>query len=202
MSEFRPAAARWALMAVIAAAATVVAMALAAASDARAAAFGAAAILASVMIIAGWQVSRIAAGAVPSDGPSATATELARWHARLLALTYAWGGLAILAGYYLTPLFWHHAWQYGGAMVIVGAGLVTYSVSEAGAFARRRLEAAQWLAGAQAIMATGGVMFLIASGKLAVGKSDWMANIVFVAGGLAIVALSVMVITGQRRLRR
>jgi hypothetical protein len=55
---------------------------------------------------------------------------------------------------------------------------------------------------AQGFAAAVGVLILIVSGKLTAGKGDWIANLVFVAGGVAIAALSALSVRTQRRLMR
>lgn len=130
----------------------------------------------------------------------------ARRNARLQALTYGWGGASILAGYYLTPLFWHHAWQYGGAMVLIAGGLYLYSVALGNPAnplrGRRWLATAERLALLQGIAAITGAVYVVVSGKLLLGKADWVGNIVFVSGGLAIAVLSMLAAITQRRLAR
>lgn len=130
----------------------------------------------------------------------------ARRNARLQSLVYGWGGASILAGYYLTPLFWHHAWQYGGAMVLIAVGLYLYSVALGNPAnplrARRWLATAERLALLQGIAAFTGAVYVVVSGKLLLGKADWVGNIVFVSGGLTIAVLSLLAAITQRRLVR
>jgi hypothetical protein len=52
--------------------------------------------------------------------------------------------------------------------------------------------AGAWAAIVQATAATGGLGFLIATGKLGSVKPDWPANHIFLAGGLALIVISVM----------
>ena len=51
----------------------------------------------------------------------------------------------------------------------------------------------------QEIAALAGLAFLITSGKLARHNDDWIANHVFVAGGVVIVVVSALAYIGQRR---
>jgi hypothetical protein len=46
------------------------------------------------------------------------------------------------------------------------------------------------------------VIFLIGNGKLAPPKTDWVANHIFLAGGLAIAALSAIAAVTQGKLAR
>jgi len=64
------------------------------------------------------------------------------------------------------------------------------------------LIAVQRLTMAQAAAAIVGILFLIVSGKLTAGKADWVANVIFVTGGVTIAALSALSVHTQRRLMR
>lgn len=127
-------------------------------------------------------------------------------NARAMAVVYAWGGSSMLTAYYLTPLFWHHAWQYGGAMLLVAAALHFYAaaLAQPGSPARapRTMIAAEWLTAVQGVAAIAGVLALIVSGKLTTGKPDWVANIIFISGGLCLGTVSAFAVTTTRRLRR
>ncbi|MCB1510576.1 MAG: hypothetical protein KDJ36_06700 [Hyphomicrobiaceae bacterium] len=124
-------------------------------------------------------------------------------NARLMAVVYAWGGLSMLAAYYLTPLSWYHAWQYGGAMVLVAAALHFYAQAlvapRAPARAPRAQLAVERLTVVQGITATAGALAVIVSGKLTTGKPDWVANILFISGGLTIGTLSALAVMTRRR---
>ena len=127
-------------------------------------------------------------------------------NARLMAVVYAWGGLSMLAAYYLTPLSWYHAWQYGGAMVLVAAALHFYAQAlvapQAPARAPRAQLAVERLTVVQGIAATAGALAVIVSGKLTTGKPDWVANILFISGGLTIGTLSALAVMTRRRVAR
>lgn len=116
----------------------------------------------------------------------------------LIALSYLWCGIAFYAIYLGTNLHWQHGWEYGTAMVVVAF---------AHAFFLRRLhdpsdvlateggvQQAVRLAGLQAIAIALALIWLIKSGKLASIKGDWAANQLFVAGGFAIMCLSMIVL--------
>ncbi len=120
----------------------------------------------------------------------ASAQLAATLHAGQFAATYGWGGAGMLAAYYLTPLAWQHAWQYGAAMLLI-AGLLTFyarCIMRPGA----PLAGSTWLGAArlatlaQAIGATAGVALLVMSGKPAEGGPDWAANVFFISGGISI----------------
>jgi hypothetical protein len=111
---------------------------------------------------------------------------------------YAWGvgAMSMLGVYLLSGLKWQHGWQYGCGMALIA--LVAFW------FARqpRWLNAVAVLVGLQAMAAAIGLAVLAGSGKLASPKGDWAANIIFVAGGVAIAALSVMAVGAHRRAQR
>lgn len=134
---------------------------------------------------------------------AATMVRRAVTNAGLLATTFGWGGSAILAAYFLTDVFWHHAWQYGLAMLIIATGLVIYrrrlQQGDGSLVSHAELRASANLALIQAIAALAGLAFLIISGKLARHNADWIANHVFVAGGVVVVVVSALAYIGQRR---
>ena len=125
-------------------------------------------------------------------------------NAQLLALTYAWGSLALLAIYRLTPLRWQHGLQYGAAMALIAWLVLLYVhlLSRPGNRLRspRALARATWLSLGHGAAALGGLAFMVLSGKLASIKDDWGANQIFLAGGLAVVCLSIVSAITQLRL--
>lgn len=129
----------------------------------------------------------------------------ARGNATLMALAYAWGGLAMLCVYMLSGLSWRHGWQYGSGMVLIAAGLFAYArnVAKPGSTLATMwsLDLVAKLTGAQGLAAAVALAVLVASGKLATPKGDWAANHIFVAGGLAIVVLSAAAVLSHLRLR-
>lgn len=142
----------------------------------------------------------------PDAGASVDrAANLAQLNAGLLATAFIWGGAAILAGYYLTDLFWHHAWQYGLGMCLSGfmaLGLRWHLVQTDGLLRQAHwLERLTWLSGLLAVGTTAGLVFLVASGKLARDNVDWLANHVFVAGGVSVLAIAVISVWSQLRRR-
>lgn len=129
-----------------------------------------------------------------------------RTNARLMALIYGWGALAIFAIYALTELWWFHSWQYASAMGLIAALLMgfAYLLNDPASQFRSpiALDVSALLAVAQATGAAMGIFFLINSGKLASIKSDWPANHVFVGGGLAIIVVSIVSALTHLRLKR
>ena len=138
--------------------------------------------------------------------PSAEArTAAAAASANAMAFVYAAGALVLLVGYELTPLTWQHGWQYGVGMGLIAIALLAYarSVTSTGSPFRSQRSLDLALAGTvlQAVAAAVGLVWLVTSGKLTAGKSDWLANAVFVLGGLALIAISVSSTRTQARLR-
>lgn len=139
------------------------------------------------------------------NGPNARA-DLSSLNAGLLASAFAWGGMTILAGYYLTDLFWHHAWQYGLGMCL--AGLMSYGMRWHLLQPQCFLCKPHWqqrltlLSGLLLIGSGAGLVFLLGSGKLAAINPDWLANHVFVAGGLAVMALSAIAVWAQLKAKQ
>ena len=118
----------------------------------------------------------------------------ARRNARLMAITYAWGAIAMQATYTIAGLRWYHAPQYGLAMALLAALLFLYAVAVGRDGSRLRqpqyLSAALQLAAVQGVAALAAVLYLIGTGKLLRLRPDWAANHIFLAGGLAIASLS------------
>jgi hypothetical protein len=125
-------------------------------------------------------------------------------NARLIAWTWAAGAASMLAVYLFSGLKWQHGWQYGlGMLLIAGLGyLYAASLDVAGSVWRQPhyLSAAAALAAAQGIAAIAGIMILVMTGKVASQRGDWAANIIFVAGGLAITVLSAIAVRTHARL--
>lgn len=124
------------------------------------------------------------------------AVEAAIRNARLLALGYLWGALALFMVYRLTPLRWQHGLQYGAGMALI-AWFIQFCVHFlAQPDSRLRtpsaLTTAMWLSVLHGAAALGGLAFLLLSGKMNSIKDDWAANLVFLIGGLTIVALSLV----------
>lgn len=130
----------------------------------------------------------------------------ARRNARLMAVTFAWGSAAIFAVYAMSGLRWYHFWQYGSAMALLAASTFAYGAVVGRARdpvrARKLLLRGLQLTILQGAAALGGVLFIVLSGKLASQKPDWVANQIFLFGGLAITALCVIAAMTQRRLAR
>lgn len=189
----------WLVALLLASAAT---MSWAAARDLR----GVSAASAFAFIAAIVAVAQIVNGAAlrRPDGEARAQYHMLRRNTRLAAMTYAWGAAALMAVYVLGDLKWRHGWQYGAAMALI-AGALLMLVDRLGrpgnVFDTPRMFARVVpLALAHAAAAAGGLVFLVGTGKLATVKGDWAANHVFLAGGLGIVALSLIAARTHRRL--
>jgi hypothetical protein len=129
----------------------------------------------------------------------------ARRNARLMAITYAWGALAMLSAYTLTGLRWYHASQYGLGMALLAVLFFLYAVAVGREDSHLRQRQFLWVglqvAIVQGAAALGGVLYLFGSGKLIRLRTDWAANHIFLAGGLAIASLSAIAAITQRKLR-
>jgi len=130
----------------------------------------------------------------------------AQRNAKLMALAWAWGAAAMAGVYTLGGLRWQHDWQYGSAMALIavftwGFGLAIARAEQPSTRQMLLLRGLQ-LTIIQGVAAAGGVIYLLAAGKLMTFRSDWAANQIFLAGGVAIVVLSAMAVITQRRLTR
>ena len=125
-------------------------------------------------------------------------------NARAIAASYGWGSLAMLGGYYLTALSWEHDWQYGTGMALVAAALVWLSRLLEPTNSPLKRPAAQValtaLTALQGLTAIIGVVLLAASGKLTAGKPDWLANAIFISGGVALAGQSLIAVLKERRI--
>ena len=125
-------------------------------------------------------------------------------NARLMALTYAWGAAAMTGVYTLGGLRWQHGWQYGAGMALLalfswGFGAAIGNAQNP-ATKRMLLLRGLQLTIVQGVAAAAGVLYLLTSGKLMTLRSDWAANQIFIAGGVAIAILSAMAIRTQWKL--
>lgn len=182
-------------------------MTWAAAARMPSASIAAAASFLVAVLAAAWWINRpiLVRGHAGADGDRDLLIHAGRRNARLMALTYAWGALALLAVYKLAGLRWQHGWQYGAAMAVMAGGLLVYvhKLGDPQTLLRRLgpLDAMALGALIQGLAIIVGLGALLASGKLWSGRNDWAANHVFVAGGLAIAGISILAFLVHRRLR-
>jgi len=159
--------------------------------------------IASLMIsLPHWSEPQVA---IRSDAAIAQA----RRTARLFAIGFAWAGAAMLATYTgpTAVLRWRHGWQYGGASVAIAALLLGYVhllATEVGARLRsaRLQRAVMWATIACGVGASAAVAWLVYSGKLAVAKSDWAANQIFLAAAITLALLSAISVATKLRMVR
>jgi len=130
----------------------------------------------------------------------------ARRNARLIALAYAWGAAAMFAVYKLVGFKWQHGWQYGSGMALIAALVFLYAhkLGNPASSMRtpRALNAMLKVSVLHTAGAALGLGFLFTSGKLASARGDWPANIVFLAGGIAVLTLSAIAVATQMRLKK
>lgn len=185
---------------------SVAVMTWAASIDAQAISLLAAAGYGLAVVAVAWRINR------PEHWPAEVLDDpvapmhTARRNARLFALTYAWGGLALLMVYKLSGLKWQHGWQYGSGMAVIAGGLLVlvHKLGDEGTPLRTPagIQRLANLALAQAIAAAFGLVFLIGAGKLWAGKKDWAANHVFLVGGVTIAIVSLIAWRTHAKLMR
>jgi hypothetical protein len=129
-----------------------------------------------------------------------------RQSALLVMLAYLWSALAFYAIYLGTHIRWQHGWEYGSAALLIAAGHAVYLWQTADPnswlSSPRALAGTARLATLQAIAIACGLIWLLASGKLMTPKGDWAANQIFLAGGAAIMCLSIIAVRTYAVLRR
>ena len=127
-------------------------------------------------------------------------------NARLLVIAYVWGSLTMFAIYRLSGLYWQHGLQYAVGMMLVATLIMTYVhlLARDGSPLRapQSLRLAAGLAALHGGAAIVGLGFLLGSGKMLSRKTDWAANHVFLAGGLAIIGLSALAVLTYFRLEQ
>ncbi len=179
---------------VLVAALSVTAIVLGAGRGDRLAPALAAGAMALVVVIAAlWLNVPLWSGAAVAEAVKAAVVA----NVRLAALVYAWGAAALFAVYSLSELVWRHAWQYGLGAALFAAGLAIYARSVDTAKGNRVPPLGLTVLHGAAV--GGGLAYLLGAGKLATHRADWAANYVFLAGGLAILALCVLATITQRR---
>ncbi|HEX4892686.1 MAG TPA: hypothetical protein VFV47_05315 [Hyphomicrobiaceae bacterium] len=142
------------------------------------------------------------------DGPSLKAPQHGLGiNARLMALVYFWGALAMQGLYTtrLTGMKWQHGWQYASAMLLLAIGALVFAWGLGSHDDARRnyfSALAVPLAIFQGISAAFGVLFLVVSSKLTAVRADWGANQVFLFGALTVMVLAAVSLRTHSRLVR
>ncbi len=162
----------------------------------RAISLGAAALFGIALALAAAHINRLSRWSDAALADADAEIHAARRNARLMALAYAWGGVALLAVYKLSGLKWQHGWQYGSGMAVI-AGLLLAHVhklgdKDYGLRSRKGLDYAGRATLLHALAIIVSLAVLVASGKLWSGKPDWAANQVFVVGGLTLAVVSLI----------
>lgn len=174
----------------------------AAAHDVRGVSAAAAfAFIASVIVVA--QIVNGAALHGP-DREARAQYHMLRRNVRLTGLIYAWGAAALMAIYVFGDLKWRHGWQYAAVMALV-AGALLMLVDRLGrpgnVFDTPQMFARVVpLSVSHAVAAAVGLVYLVATDKLATAKGDWAANHVFLAGGIGILAITLIAARTHHRL--
>lgn len=174
----------------------------AAATNDRLLAIIGAALFAQRMIFTGWFATR--AWHVPgtANDDMLPPLKVLQTTTRLTSITLVWAGIALLISYPIVGLKWQHGWQYGAGALLLAAGFAAYAkrLWTAGdpATLPGAIEFSRKLSIGFAAAIAGSAIWLIASGKLATIKNDWLANDVFLATGACIFALAVLCVVRAR----
>ena len=127
-------------------------------------------------------------------------------NARFMGFAYAWGSLSIASMYYLTDLYWYHAYQYTLYLAVPAAISIlfarTLSSSKGSGYSEGNLSLSKYITVVQAIAMLGIIFYLLSSGKLGVIRKDWAADNVFFWGAVTLLVLSILALAVQRRLAK
>ena len=161
---------------------------------------------AALSLLAGYMTNRPMWDLEPHRIRPEAVTVAARRNARLIAIAYAWGAATLLIAYPISGLRWQHAWQYGAGMAVIALAIFAYAISVTKpdspmATSGRQLRMLH-LTIVHGMLALGGLGWLILSGKLASAKSDWLANLVFLTGGVLAATLSAFAAVTQTKLKQ
>jgi len=124
----------------------------------------------------------------------------------LAALAYAWGAIAMLAIYSLTPLKWQHWWEYGAAMLLIACTIIIYAnaltAGPASLRSPRALDILMGLTLAQGVAVVVAILWIVLSGKIHTLRGDWAANEIFIGGAAMLAMISAISIVTHRKLTR
>lgn len=177
--------------------------------DATITAVAAAAFIAAVLLAA-WQMIGPYWHAAPEAGESTASVDgrklsALRRSARLAVLVYAWGAVSLFLAYKMSGLYWQHGLQYAAGMMLFAAVIFSWVHVARPGSRHATAEGVQWASQLNVVHGAAAAIALtafLASGKLWVDRPDWVANIVFVAGGIGIVALCTLAALTLRRIER
>jgi len=171
----------------------------------------------NTLVAAGTCISLIAASALrnrPIWDAEMAANPIERYeplrtasaNARFMGFAYGWGSLSMATMYYLTDLYWYHAYQYSIYMAIPAVVSIIFArtlrSSKGSGHTQGNLKLSMYLTVFQALAMIGIVGYLLMSGKLEIIRKDWAADHVFLWGCLAILGLSILALAVQWRLSR
>lgn len=121
----------------------------------------------------------------------------------LTALTYGWGAAMLLTVYPLGGLVWRHWWQYGLGMALFAVGTLLVARQMIGSRtphdSGKGLTQLMYATMGLVVAVVAALVYLVGSGKLATPKDDWAANVVFIAGGVTILLISVASLVTYKR---
>ena len=140
----------------------------------------------------------------PDTGAPEIRLSALRMTTGLIVGAYTWAAASMFLIYRVAGLHWQHGWEYALAMALIAlvhAGLFRH-LGSAGPHTQATADWAARLAAVQGLAIAVGLVWLIASGKLATLKSDWAANNVFLAGGFAVLCLTAIVVKSHASLSR
>lgn len=115
-------------------------------------------------------------------------------NSRIVGVAYGFSAMAMQA-LYLTPLTglkWQHGWQYASAFALLAVTAFEYArvvVAAKGEIRARLVGMAPGLMIAQSVFAAGGLAVLALSGKIFSRRPDWAANVVFLFAALMVMVL-------------
>lgn len=141
-----------------------------------------------------------------NDGPAAEQdADALRRNTRLAVLIYAWAGASLFVVYAFSGLRWQHGLQYAAATTLIAAilfALVHYAKPGSALRSPKAVRYSKLLTIVHGLAAAGALVFLLSSGKLWAGKTDWAANHVFAAGLVSLVVLCTLATVSDRRRSR
>lgn len=154
-------------------------------------------------------VARLIFGAHRTGAAARNASEtsdalaIARGGSYVVAGAYFWASLSLLSMYYLTDLSWYHAYQYAIYLGLPGLFALWFArrmrpAAGTAQSRRRTLTLSRYANGLQFVVALFAPIYLVAAGKIGQVRADWAANHVFAFGGLALAAMSALLLWSGR----
>ena len=173
-------------------------MTLAAAAGAKTISAGAAAAFALLVIAAALHINAPLWRGRQANAAAPSPVEALRQTTWFTIFIYIWAAAALYLIYGLSGIWWRHGWQYATAMLLMAAGHALYNRWAArntfGLAEPAAVHGAVALAALQGSAMAATLWWVITTGKLDTVKGDWAANHVFLAGGTAIVCLTLIIL--------